>query len=180
MEKLALSITASVVALVIMGIVLALTTLPIIPTFTLLPSGNGTPIPTPVAGSLNSVTSNTTIDALASGGSVRTSINLGVYSDSACTTVMGAVDWGPLAPGGTSAQTIYIKNTGGGLSLTLDMTTTNWDPIDANGPIAITWNREGTILQPGQSVSATLTLAVSPGIIGITSYGVQINIAGTS
>jgi hypothetical protein len=150
--KRKLPITTAVVALVIIGLALSLTTFAII----------------------------TTTQTVSSTGAVSTSANLGVYSDSACTTSLGSVSWGTLTPGGTITKTIYVKNTGSGLSLTLNMTTSSWSPASANGPITITWNREGTRLTPGQSTTATLTLTVSSSIVDITNFSVKINITGTN
>jgi len=150
--KRKLSIATAVVALVIIGIALALTTFAVI----------------------------TTSQTVSSTGAVSTSANLGLYSDSACTIPLSSINWGTLTAGGTSIQTIYVKNIGSGLSLTLDMTTSSWSPASANGPITITWNQEGIILEPGQSIAATLTLTVSSSISDITSFGVQINIGGTN
>jgi hypothetical protein len=116
---------------------------------------------------------------LSTNGTVLTSANLGVYSNNGCTNSISSINWGTLKPGGNITQTIYIKNTGSGLSLTLSMTTSNWSQ-GANGPITLTWNQEGTRLQPGQSVAAVFTLAVSPTINDITNFSVQINIAGTN
>jgi archaellum component FlaG (FlaF/FlaG flagellin family) len=93
---------------------------------------------------------------------------------------MGSISWGTLTPGGTSTQTIYIKNIGSDISHTLSMRATNWIPEGANSSITLTWNREGARLQPGESVAATLTLSVSSNIGGITDFGVQINIVGTN
>jgi hypothetical protein len=119
-----------------------------------------------------------TIDA--SNGAVSTSANLGVYSNSACTTPLSSISWGNLTAGGNITQTIYVKNTGSGLSLALSMATSNWTPTTANGPITLTWNQEGTRLNPGQSVAATLTLTVSSTIADVTNFSVQITITGTN
>ncbi len=105
---------------------------------------------------------------------------MGVYSNSACTTPLTTINWGNLTAGATINQTIYIKNIGSGLSLALSMGTTSWTPASANGPITLTWNQEGTRLNPNQSVAATLTLTVSSGINDVTNFSVQINIAGTN
>ena len=152
MPKIKLSLTATVVALVTIAIALTLTTFAAI----------------------------TTSQNLSSSGTVTTSPGLGVYSNSACTTTLGSINWGTLTAGGNITQTIYIKNTGSGLSLALGMATSNWTPAGANGPITLTWNQGGTRLQPGQSIAATLTLAVSSNITDVTNFSVQINITGTN
>ena len=118
-----------------------------------------------------------------SSGSIITSApassSLGLYSDSACTAALAPIDWGSLSPGATITRTVYIKNVQGSSSLTLNMATSDWTPETANGPLTVTWNRQGSVLAPGQSTVATFTLTVSSSIAGITSFGVQIIISGT-
>jgi hypothetical protein len=122
----------------------------------------------------------TTSQNLSSNGTVTTSANLGVYSNAGCTTPLTTINWGTITPGAIINQTIYIKNTGSGLSLALSMGTTSWTPASADGPITLTWNQGGTRLNPGQSVAATLTLTVSSSIADVTNFSVQINITGTN
>ncbi len=117
---------------------------------------------------------------LSSGGTVSASANLGVYSDSGCTQSLSNINWGTLTAGSIVSQVIYIKNTSSGLSLSLNMTTSNWNPSTANGPITVTWNQQGTDLQPGQSVEATITLTVSSSEVNLNNFSVQINIGGTN
>jgi uncharacterized repeat protein (TIGR01451 family) len=107
-----------------------------------------------------------------------TAINVGVYSDVYCTQNLTSIDWGTMAPGDTVTRTIYVKNTGNS-QITLSMTKTNWNPAGANGPITVSWNKESTTLNPGVSTAATLTLSVSSGISGITTFSVNIVITGT-
>ena len=117
---------------------------------------------------------------LSSTGSINTSPNLGVYSDYGCTSTLSSIDWGTITPGTTVTRPIYVKNTGSGTSLSLSMTTSNWSPTSANGPITINWDKQGTILSPGQSTAAVITLTASSSISGITTFSVQISITGTA
>jgi hypothetical protein len=117
---------------------------------------------------------------LTSSGTITTSSNIGLYSDSACTMPLTNIDWGTLAPGGSVIKTVYMKNTQGIAALALSMTPTNWNPTNANGPLTITWNKEETILASGQSTAATITLAVASSTTSITSFSVQIAITGTA
>ncbi|MBT0159172.1 hypothetical protein G4O51_04225 [Candidatus Bathyarchaeota archaeon A05DMB-2] len=103
---------------------------------------------------------------------------MGVYQNSDCTQSLTLIDWGTISPGGSVTKTIYVKNTGN-TAITLSMTKSGWNPTSANGPITITWNRESMNLNPGASTAATLTLNVSSSISGITSFSVNIIIAGT-
>jgi hypothetical protein len=113
-----------------------------------------------------------------SSSGIVTSVNLGVYQEYACTNNLTSVDWGTLSPGDTATRTIYVKNIGTA-PITLSMTTTNWNPASANGPITLTWNRESTTLDVGQVASATLTLSVSSSISGITTFNMDVVITGT-
>jgi hypothetical protein len=107
-----------------------------------------------------------------------TSVNVGVYSDSACTLTLTSIDWGTISPGTSVTRTIYVKNTGN-TQITLSMTKTNWNPTGANGPITITWDKESTTLAANAVATATLTLSVSSSISGITAFSVNIVITGT-
>ncbi len=151
-KKTKISITTAIAALVIIGVVLTITTYAALNTSTNVPAT----------------------------GTVYTSANLSVYSDSGCTIPVSSLSWGNPTPGAVINQTIYIKNTSTGLSLTLNMTTNNWVPTTANGPITITWNQQGTDLKPGQSAAAILTLTVSSSIVDITNFNAQICVTGTN
>ena len=115
---------------------------------------------------------------LNSTGTIATTPNIGIYSDAACTNALTTINWGPRAAGSTTTQTVYIKNTGSG-SITLNLATTNWSPSGASNYITIAWNRQGTSLATDQSTAATLTLTVSAGITGITTFSNTITISGT-
>ena len=130
--------------------------------------------------SLISIAAITTSTTLSSTGTVTTSAGLGVYSNSGCTTPLSSINWGTLTIGETANQTIYVKNTSTGLSLTLNMATSSWSPASASGYITITWNQQSTDLQPGASVTAVLTLTVSSSIVDVTNFNVNINIGGTN
>jgi hypothetical protein len=114
---------------------------------------------------------------LQSNGTV-TAVNVGVYSDSGCTQNCTSIDWGTIAPGNSSTRTIYIKNIGT-IPMTLSMTTGSWVPSNANTYISLSWNRGGTVLSAGQSISATLTLSASSSAGNITSFSFNMTITGT-
>jgi len=109
---------------------------------------------------------------------VLASANLGVYSDSACMQSLASVDWGSVSLGGTVSRTVYVKNLGTS-QVVLSLTKSNWSPPSANGPVTVSWNREGATLNAGQVASATLTLSVSSSASGFTSFSVDAVITGT-
>jgi len=122
------------------------------------------------------LTANRGVDA---SGSVTATANLGIYSESTCQTALKSIDWGTPTPGTSITRIIYIKNTGSGVSLSLSLTTSNWDPAIADGPITVSLDKTGTMLSPGQSTTASITLAVSPTIVDITNFSLVITIKGT-
>ena len=105
-------------------------------------------------------------------------VNVGVFSDAACTLNLTSIDWGSVYPGGAVPQTIYVKNTGNS-PMTLSMTTTSWNPAIAAGQINVAWDKENVVLNAGQSTSATLTLSVSQNVSGVTSFSMNIIVAGS-
>jgi hypothetical protein len=107
-----------------------------------------------------------------------TAINVGVYSDSTCTNELTSIDWGTISPGNSKDITIYLKNTGNA-QITLSMTTTNWTPVSADGPVTLLWDKENAKLNPDQVATATLTLSISESINGIINFSFDIVITGT-
>jgi hypothetical protein len=117
--------------------------------------------------------------AVPSSGDIITSVNVGIYSDSSCTKNLTSVNWGSLEPREKKDATIHVKNTGN-LPVKIYMTTASWNPASANGPIALTWDKERTELDPGANVKATLTLTAAANISGITDFNFNIIITGTA
>jgi len=104
--------------------------------------------------------------------------NIAVFSDSQCTQALNSIDWGAITPGESVSKTIYLKNTGD-VPLTLVMTAENWNPSAASNSMALSWNKQNSILAVGQTTSAVLTLTVDSDIAGITTFSVNIVISGT-
>jgi hypothetical protein len=105
-------------------------------------------------------------------------VNLGVFSDSACTQTATALTVGTLSPGGTATQTVYIKNTGN-VAETLTMTANNWTPSGASSSLTLTWNRQSTVINPGASIQATLTLTASANTGSLTTFSCDVILTGT-
>lgn len=110
---------------------------------------------------------------------IDSTAKLEVYSDSTCTQRLASINWGTIPQGSSANQTFYIKNLSS-TKLTLKMSTTNWNPTIANGPIALTWNREKTILKPNEVISATFKIDVASNTTGFTNFSLDITITGTS
>jgi hypothetical protein len=114
-----------------------------------------------------------------SNGTVLSTVEVGVYNDQPCTHNCTLLSWGTLAPGSSTTRTVYVKNTGT-LPVTLSMNAGDWDPTQAGSDMTLSWNRQGAVLNASDSVSAELTLTVSPSInSSITDFNFNITIAGT-
>jgi hypothetical protein len=105
-------------------------------------------------------------------------IGVGVYWDSSCTNNVSTIDWGYLDPGAAKDVTIYIKNEGT-VPMTLAMTTDEWNPTSAASYLTVSWNREGSQVNPGSVLATVLTLSVSSSISDIQSFSFDITITGT-
>jgi hypothetical protein len=113
---------------------------------------------------------------LPSSGNIA-AINVGIYSNHACTQTLEGIDWGDILPGSSIEKIIYIKNTGS-TPITLSMTATDWIPTNAYGPLTLTWNKEGVKLNKNEVTAATLTLTVAENTADITTFSVTILISG--
>jgi hypothetical protein len=167
-------VSATVIAMIVVGIILTSATTALLTINRTIPtSGTVTPTPTP--------TTSTVIPPPPTPTPSQGTVEIGVYSDAAFTseyTSENGITWTAVSPGGSTTQTVYIRNEGS-QTVTLQMATSNWSPSNADDYITVTWNREGQTLTAGQSINATLTLSVSSSISGITSYDVNIIITGT-
>jgi hypothetical protein len=105
-------------------------------------------------------------------------VNLAVYSDSNCTQTLSTLNVGTLNPGGTATQTIYVKNTGN-IAETLTMSTSNWNPSNANTSLTLSWNRNNYVLPTGQSIQATLTLTAAANTGSLTTFSCDVTLTGT-
>lgn len=105
-------------------------------------------------------------------------VNVGVYSDSYCTTNCTSIAWRNIAPGASVTKTVYIKNTGS-VAVTLTMATSGWAPSNANNYLTQVWDRSGYTLGAGASISATLILSAQSNTGSLTTFSYNIVITGT-
>jgi hypothetical protein len=105
-------------------------------------------------------------------------VNLAIYSDSGLTQNCTSLNIGTVNPGGTATQTIYVKNTGT-VPETLTMAVNNWNPVGASSSLTITWDKQNSVLSAGQSIQATLTLAVAANTGSLTTFSCSVTFTGT-
>jgi len=112
---------------------------------------------------------------ISNAGSV-TAIGVGVYWDQACASTVSSIDWGTMEPGMNVNKTVYIRNEGN-TAVTLNMTTSNWNPSSASSYMTLSWDYGGQPLTATEVRQVKLTLSVSQSITGITSFSFDITIA---
>ena len=116
--------------------------------------------------------------SLQSHGRVQT-IGVAAFRDSSCATVMTNVDWRIVAAGASNTNTVYVRNEGNS-PITLSLNTQNWNPVNAQNYLSLSWNYAGQAISPNQVVQITLTRSVSPSISGVENFYFDIIIMGTS
>jgi hypothetical protein len=109
-----------------------------------------------------------------------TVINLGVYSNSACTSNLASIDFGSIYSGSSSNITLWVKNVGNS-NETLSLTTNTWSPVSVSQWLTLSWNQAGTVLTQNQVVAANLTLNVSPSVDpSLSNFTFNVVITGTA
>ena len=107
------------------------------------------------------------------------SIEIDIFSDSACTQPLSSVTWGEIEAGRSVNRIIYIRNSGDE-GVTLSLLTDNWSPSGVDNYLQLSWNYNGNTLTSGVVLEVTLTLAVSSSTIGVDSFSFDIIITGSA
>ena len=93
-------------------------------------------------------------------------------------TLLTSIDWGSLEPNSTVDFHCFVINNGS-VPITLNLTTENWNPVNASNYITLTWDYLGDTINPSESHPIILTLTVSPEISGISDFSFDIVITAT-
>lgn len=91
-------------------------------------------------------------------GTIKT-IDVETYWDENLETKRETLDWGEIETGMSSNLTLYVKSTSN-FVVTVNLTLTDWDPQNISDYLSITWDYNGTLLNPGDVIPVTLTLTV--------------------
>ncbi len=128
------------------------------------------------AAALASITLNVSVP---SSGTVTAGPNIGVYSNSACTSAVTSINWGSIEAGGSTSQTIYIEDTGTA-QMAPSISVGDWSPSSASSYVTIAWSTLPAEIQPGVSgaIAVTLTCSVVAGTPAET-FSNTITISGT-
>lgn len=107
------------------------------------------------------------------------SIEIDVYSDSACTLVMSDVVWGDIEVGSSASQTVYVENSGDD-GVILSLSTENWSPGDASDYLQFSWDYDGSTIASGEVRGIVLTLSVASSVSGVDTFSFDIVITGSA
>jgi hypothetical protein len=88
---------------------------------------------------------------------VMADVDLGVYSNSACTHPITALNWGTCYVEENTTVTIYLRNEGS-VDSTLTVLTDNWTPLSTEACYQLYATCDGDTLAPNDVVPATFTL----------------------
>ena len=105
--------------------------------------------------------------------------NVSVFVDSECTQELATIQWGDLSVGQSADYEIFVKYNGTIVNMTLSMMVENFNPALAASYLNLTWDQEGTVLAPKESVAALIVLSASPDTEGFTDFSFDIIISGT-
>jgi hypothetical protein len=70
------------------------------------------------------------------------------------------LDWGEIKTGESSNTTVYIKSVSN-FEVTLNLKLTDWNPPSISDYITITWDYNGTHLNPDDVIPVTMNLSAS-------------------
>jgi hypothetical protein len=110
-------------------------------------------------------------------GKIASTVDIGVYTNPEATITCTNVDLGNLSQDSTATKIIYVKNIGN-VSETLKMITVNCNPLFARSPITLAWSQEGTYLEPGSIVPATIDVKVGSNTGSFSDLSFNVVIAG--
>lgn len=104
--------------------------------------------------------------------------SVGVYWDPAATNSCRSIYWGQLSPGSRKTVVVYLKNEGNE-SIFYLLTTKQWYPANASNYITLKSDYDGTRASSGSILPVSLTLLISPEILGIVDFSFDIIIKGS-
>lgn len=95
-------------------------------------------------------------------GNIRT-VGVATYWDRELENKTERINWGQIWPGKSSNITLYVKSISN-VKTTLSLNASNWKPAGLSKYMNLSWNYNGTIVEPGEVIQVRLTLSVSDAI----------------
>lgn len=103
----------------------------------------------------------------------QTGGEFGVHWDATGTSEVTSINWGTLEPGGNATKTLWIKNEDD-IPIQLTFSTTNWEPVEAEDYLTLSWTFGDTPLYPSMSRRVYVTLMVDESITEIYNFNFDI------
>lgn len=88
---------------------------------------------------------------------VMADVDIGVYSDSACTEPLSSFSWGTCFTENNSTVIVYIKNLGT-VDTVLSVATDNWTPSSASSHYILYASCDGYLISAGEILETTFNL----------------------
>lgn len=102
-----------------------------------------------------SKTSNFTLPSL---GTVKT-IGVEVYGDQNLENKTETINWDEVWVGSSKNVTVYIRSISN-YQIILNLNATDWNPTDVSDYMNLSWDYNGTLLNPGETIPVMLTLSI--------------------
>lgn len=102
-----------------------------------------------------SKTSNFTLPSL---GTVKT-IGVEVYWDQNLENKTETINWDEVWVGSSKNVTVYIRSISNN-RIILNLNATDWNPTDVSDYMNLSWDYNGTLLNPGETIPVMLTLSI--------------------
>jgi hypothetical protein len=85
-------------------------------------------------------------------------IEVEVYWDQGAQNKADMIDWGEIQTGKSLDTTFYLKSVSN-FDVTVDLVLTDWSPPEISEYISITWDYDGSILEPQELIEVTLNIS---------------------
>ena len=92
-------------------------------------------------------------------GTIKT-LGVEAYWDRNLENKTETINWGTIWPGSSKNFTFYLRSISN-TETTLLLDSTNWNPANISEYMNLSWNYNGTILHPSETIQVTLTLRTS-------------------
>ena len=106
------------------------------------------------------------------------SVGVAVYWDANCTFEVASIDWGMVEPNSSVDVDLYVLGVGNA-NVTLFMSTESWSPAEASLYLSLSWDAEGSVVEPEQVLPVQLSLSCSANVTGITDFSFDIIVMGS-
>jgi hypothetical protein len=103
-------------------------------------------------------------------GTVKT-IGVEVYWDQNLENRTETIDWDEIWVGSSKNVTVYVRSISNH-QIFLNLDARDWDPTAVSGYMDISWDYDGTLLNPGETIPVTLTLTI-PSSHSFVSYLIE-------